>query len=148
MGITDRRLQQLAKEGLPKLRHGLYPLAGSVQWYIKYWEDRALGREGDAAKKTKQDLENALLQTKVEEATGHLVNRVEMVQIISAGFLRLGKWLDGIPSFLGRKHNLSTDVIRSMREHLDEGRANFVRDCREFIDVVEPPDAKSKPKRT
>lgn len=43
--ITDRRVQQLSKEGvIPKTEHGRYQLAPSVQGYIRYLQDRSLGR--------------------------------------------------------------------------------------------------------
>lgn len=46
--MTDRRVQQLAKEGvIPKSENGRYPLIGAVQGYITYLQARALG--GDAA---------------------------------------------------------------------------------------------------
>ena len=42
--LTDRRIQQLAKEGvLIKEARGSYPLIPNVQAYIKYWQDRATG---------------------------------------------------------------------------------------------------------
>jgi len=43
--ISDRRVQQLSKEGvIPKTEHGRYELAPSVQGYIRYLQERSLGR--------------------------------------------------------------------------------------------------------
>lgn len=43
--LTERRIQQLAKNGIIlKAKHGQYELVGTVQGYIKYLQDRALGR--------------------------------------------------------------------------------------------------------
>lgn len=44
--LTDRRVQQLAKEGvLPKGDRGRYELVPVVQAYIKYLKDRAIGAD-------------------------------------------------------------------------------------------------------
>lgn len=44
LNVSPRRIQQLVGEGLPKAGKGKYPLVPCVHWYLKYWEDRALGR--------------------------------------------------------------------------------------------------------
>ena len=36
MNITPRRVQQLAKEGMPKAERGLYDLGACMAWYIRY----------------------------------------------------------------------------------------------------------------
>ncbi|MBM6414845.1 hypothetical protein, partial [Lacticaseibacillus paracasei] len=58
---------------------------------------------------------------------------------------RLGKWLDSNPPKMQRELSLSPDMARAVRAFLDDGRRNFVRDCAEFIDVVEPPKADDVP---
>ena len=43
--ISDRRVQQLSKEGvIPKTDHGRYELAPAVQGYVRYLQERSLGR--------------------------------------------------------------------------------------------------------
>lgn len=148
LDITEQRVRQLVDEGLPRIGRGLYPLKGCVHWYLNYWKSRALGREGDADKKLKTSLETQLLQSKVQEATGHLINRQEVVMIVSAAFLRLGKMMNALPTSLGREMSWAPDTIRIVRKRLDEARENYVRDSAEFIDVVEdPPDAVRSKKR-
>lgn len=44
LGVTSRRIQQLVHEGMPKTGRGKYPLIACIQWYIKFWQDRAEGR--------------------------------------------------------------------------------------------------------
>jgi len=122
---------------MPKRGRGLYPLKACVQWYVKYWRDRALSREGGEGKKRQVDLDNALKEAKLQEATGHLINRAEVVQTWSGAFLRLGKMLDGIPSSLGRELNWPPDTLRIVRARIDDARENFVRDSAEFIDVTD-----------
>jgi len=43
--VSERRVQQLSKEGvIPKTDHGRYELAPAVQGYIRYLQERSLGR--------------------------------------------------------------------------------------------------------
>lgn len=142
LGISDKHLQRLAADlGMPKMGYGQYPLAACVQWYVKYWEDKAKGREASKIKQSGEEMDLRLKEIKVQEASGHLVARAPMVQLISAGFLRLGKWLDQLPTVLARKHGLSSEVQRSIRAHTDEGRVALVRDWREYLDPVVTEDA-------
>lgn len=47
--LTERRVQQLAKEGvIPKGERGKYDLIGAVRGYVKYLQERALGRSDGA----------------------------------------------------------------------------------------------------
>ena len=43
--LSERRVQQLAKDGIiPKSERGQYELIGAVRSYVRYLQDRALGR--------------------------------------------------------------------------------------------------------
>ena len=43
--ITDRRVQQLASDGIiPKAERGQYPFIEAVQGYIKFLQERAFGK--------------------------------------------------------------------------------------------------------
>lgn len=54
--LTERRVQQLAKEGvIPKGERGKYDLVGAVRGYVKYLQERALGRS-DAAYNDEADI--------------------------------------------------------------------------------------------
>jgi phage terminase Nu1 subunit (DNA packaging protein) len=47
--LTERRVQQLAKEGIiPKPERGRYDLVGCVQGYIKYLQDVAFGKDASS----------------------------------------------------------------------------------------------------
>ena len=46
LNLTERRVQQLAHEGIiPKAERGKYDLIGCVRAYIKYLQERAIGIE-------------------------------------------------------------------------------------------------------
>lgn len=45
-GLSERRVQQLAKDGtIPKPEKGKYELVGCVRGYIKFLQDRAFGKD-------------------------------------------------------------------------------------------------------
>jgi phage terminase Nu1 subunit (DNA packaging protein) len=46
LNLTDRRVQQLARDGIiPKPEKGKYDLVGCVQGYVRYLQERAFGRD-------------------------------------------------------------------------------------------------------
>ena len=52
--LTERRVQQLSKEGvIPKAEHGRYELAAAVQGYVGYLQERIAprGADGDPEKR-------------------------------------------------------------------------------------------------
>ena len=52
--ITDRRLRQLAQEGIvPKATHARYPLVGCVQGYVKYLQQLKSGTDERASEATR-----------------------------------------------------------------------------------------------
>ena len=72
--LTERRVQQLAKEGIiPKAERGKYELIGAVQGYVKYLQDRAVGQHeaaptdlnAEKVRLTKAQADEKELQVKV-----------------------------------------------------------------------------------
>lgn len=86
--LTERRVQQLSKEGvIPKAERGRYELAPAVQGYIAYLQDRLAPREGDddpdridyhveKARKTKAEADIAEMEA--AKMRGNLVDAIEM----------------------------------------------------------------------
>ena len=62
-GLTEGRIRQLVKEGMPKAGRNKYPVAKCVQWYIHYWKLRAKNTT-DKVKK----LNERLLRARAKEA--------------------------------------------------------------------------------
>lgn len=70
--LTDRRVQQLARDGvIPKAERGRYELAPAVQGYIRYLQERAAGNTAEAgsidfhvekARKTKAEADIAEIE--------------------------------------------------------------------------------------
>lgn len=116
----------------------------SVQWYIEYWKSRAVSREGDENKKRIGATRAALLETELQKATGHLIERAQVVAVMSSAYTRLGKALNSLPSSLGRELNWAPETTRVVRAAIDDLRQNFVRDSSEFQDVTDD----QKPRKT
>lgn len=51
LNLGSRRIQQLAKEGLPKADRGVYDVIACLRWYVRYLQrklvERALPEDGD-----------------------------------------------------------------------------------------------------
>ncbi|MEP1637286.1 terminase small subunit, Nu1 [Ascidiaceihabitans sp.] len=86
--LTERRVQQLSKEGvIPKAERGRYELAPAVQGYIGYLQDRVAPKPDDGggidyhvekARKTKAEADIAEMEA--AKMRGDLVDAVEMKQ--------------------------------------------------------------------
>ena len=84
--LTERRVQQLSKEGvIPKAERGRYELAPAVQGYIGYLQDRVApkGDEGggidyhvEKARKTKAEADIAEME--VAKRRGELIDTVDV----------------------------------------------------------------------
>lgn len=90
--LTERRVQQLSKEGvIPKAERGRYELAPAVQGYITYLQDRLAPRESDGdpdridyhvekARKTKAEADMAEMEA--ARMRGDLVDALEMKNVL------------------------------------------------------------------
>lgn len=88
--LTDRRVQQLTAEGIiPKAERGRYELAPAVQGYIRFLQERHLGREGDdggdatlAAEKLKKlAAEREMKEMTRDQMAGILQNRAAVTKV-------------------------------------------------------------------
>ena len=129
---------------MPRLGRDLYPLRGCVQWNIKYWKDRALSRV-DPTRQESLTLKNEIQRAKLQEATGHLVPRADVMRVWSGATLRLASWLDSFPGSIGREMGWSHPQIKTIRERLDEARIEFVTECAEYLEaeIVDDIDKKA-----
>ena len=88
-GVTDRRIQQLAKEGIipaAQKRPYMFDLLPTVQSYIRYLSDKANGREAKSAdtaqvemEKLRAEADMAAMQLKELEGKMHRSEDVEAV---------------------------------------------------------------------
>lgn len=104
--LTDRRVQQLVKDGvIPKTEHGRYELAPAVQGYIRYLQDRTIG---NAAAPADYHLEKSRLtrlqadkaEMEVMELSGELVKVEDVVSEWESQLMDMKGKLLSIPSKL------------------------------------------------
>jgi phage terminase Nu1 subunit (DNA packaging protein) len=104
--LTDRRVQQLVKDGvIPKTEHGRYELAPAVQGYIRYLQDRTVG---NAAAPADYHLEKSRLtrlqadkaEMEVMELSGELVKVEDVVSEWESQLMDMKGKLLSIPSKL------------------------------------------------
>jgi len=83
--ISDRRVQQLTKEGvIPKAERGRYELAPVVQGYIRFLQERSIGKEVgtidyniEKARLVKNQADKAELE--VETLNGNLISKADVL---------------------------------------------------------------------
>ena len=107
--VTDRRIQQLAKEGvIPKSARGKYPLIGVIQGYVGYLQERGLGQDfsdndlrAERLRLTKAQADNMEIKNELAKGKAAPVNIIQMCLSKVAG--EVAGLLDGIPLDAKRK---------------------------------------------
>lgn len=110
LDMTERRVQQLSKEGMPKEGRGKWDVIKVIHWYIKYL--RALNDPGGTVKderiKTEQ-VKRQKMQMEIDKEIGELFYRNEIMKD-NAEILLLTK-----QNFL----NLSARTIKTIAREFD-----------------------------
>ena len=102
--LTDRRVQQLSKEGvIPKSNRGRYELAPAVQGYVRYLQERSIGRESapedyHTEKSRLVKLQADKAQFEIDELTGALVRSDEVESAWAAMVVDCKTRLLSVPS--------------------------------------------------
>ena len=103
-GVTERRIQQLAKDGIiPKPVKGNYELIGCVQGYIAFMQERAFGKDSgalDAHQERARLLKAQADKTELEVQTlnGQLIPSAEVEAGWSALVVAFRSRLLGLPT--------------------------------------------------
>jgi hypothetical protein len=80
----------------------------------------------------------SMLELQLAEAQGLLVEREDVTAVLSAAYVRLGKFLDRFSKSVGAELGWSAETVATVRNRLDDGRRAFVRDVAKFADPAEP----------
>lgn len=88
---------------------------------------------GQSAAQRLQTARARLLERKVSQEAGLLVSTAEMRQALTMAFAKFGRFFDQLAGRVARKHGLPIAVEHSIREMIDEGRQDFVRELREDL---------------
>jgi hypothetical protein len=131
LNITERRLQQLAREGIvPKSSRGKYPLAGCIRGYIRFLQES----DGDADNQNPDRMEpfkrKAFYQAEHEKLmlqvkAGDLLSRAEVEAQITHLFARVSDFLDALPDRLERDGLLDGDGAQRVEGYLDRARTEL-----------------------
>ena len=101
LDLSERRIQQLHLEGLPRNgtgRNGVYDWAEVKAWYVGYVSPSgASNDESDKARKLRAEADIAEMQA--QEMAGNLLNRSEAILAWSAF---LGRMKDNLLGYAGR----------------------------------------------
>ncbi len=132
--ITDRRLRQLAQEGLvPKATRGRYPLVGCVQSYIKYLQQLKMGsseRSDEATRLTRVRADKHELD--LREKTGELYKREVVDQALFDVATNLAAMLDGSASRIASKVGGGAELRKRLVEEFHDIRRQFAAGLCDF----------------
>jgi phage terminase Nu1 subunit (DNA packaging protein) len=130
LNITERRLQQLAREGIvPKAARGQYPLAGCVRAYIQYLQNSGQTDSSDPERlspfQKRAHYQAELDKLKLEQERGELVPRIEMEQEMAVVLKLVAECFDTLPDLLERDCGLTAKMVGRVEEALDRTRGDL-----------------------
>lgn len=157
LGITTRRLQQLASEGyVPKgERRGTYPLVGAVQGYIKYLKESS--REANRSSEHQRLARAQAVKVEMENyrRAGDSVLREDVHELLAIAFAELVGGLEGIPGRTANEFAASEDPahirtrlqdeLRKVRSTLANALEKFAEHREDLADTVDADDAAQAP---
>lgn len=147
LGLTERRVQQLADEGVIKrgVNRGQYLFLPSVKAYIEYLQGLAAGKAVSDEGKEKQAAQIGLLQAQRDSAQLNLdVKRgalvpVEQVRSLVVTVVRvLSEGADGLADLLERKAGLTGDALVQVGVVTDQWRMRLYQNVSQALggDVI------------
>lgn len=108
LGLSTQQIRNLEDKGIPHRAEGrrkLYPVPESIQWYVQFKVDEALGRRGDAdfaeARARREYARARLAEMEVGQAEGELVSKevvdevfgTKLLDVLRSSVLNLpGRW--------------------------------------------------------
>lgn len=152
LGISERRLQQLAVEGyVPKAERGLYPLVGSVQGYIRYLKE--LGGKQKRGNEHARLVRAQAIKVEMENARrrGELVLSAQVDDLLFTLSAELGAQLDG--QLAGRANEIAginepakcrellLDTAHAIRRAVSERIEQWAQARSDGADSSEDPEA-------
>lgn len=75
-----------------------------------------------------------LVEHRLAVESGLLLHATDVRQVLRTAVSALGRFVDTLPGQLGRRHNLPDEVVRALRDQMDEARRLFVRDLRALLE--------------
>lgn len=151
LNITERRLQQLAREGIiPKADRGQYPLAGCVRGYVTYLQNAGVNAEGnlDPEKldpfKRRAFYQGELDKLKVAVERSELVPSFEVEQMFATVFKQVAEFFDTLPDILERDCGATSQMVLKVEALLDRLREELHKQILEQTGDARRPAKKSR----
>lgn len=160
VGLSERSVQHLIKDGLPVVRRGKPGRAAQIDppvaitWYIKREKERAL--RNTERKRNAEDRENQhdfwrtekiKLETQKLEET--LIDRAEVLDAMNEAFAQIASGEDSLPARLATtlaKIDNPAEVRKVLLDELRANRANIARELRgRGLEVDQQGSGDSKP---
>lgn len=148
LGLTERRVQQLADEGtVRRVGPNAYDLVASVQGYVKFWRDRAEGRSGatelDHEKLLKTRLDRRKKELEVQEMEGELIRVEHFEQVLSETLASLRRNLRNLPGAIATMLvglEDARDVQDVLTRSIDDAMRSIVDEAGKMLDDDLPRD--------
>jgi phage terminase Nu1 subunit (DNA packaging protein) len=139
LNLTERRINQLVRDGLPRHSRGQYPLAECFRWYVRYLqtclERKAIvspdGERGYAAARLRREVAEAgIKEIELARERGHMVAVEDVEKAMSdlilstkARVLGVSARAAGELAGLGSRAEAQTVLDRHLREALKQMEA-------------------------
>lgn len=124
LGITTRRLQQLADGGfVPRSGRGQYPLIGSVQGYIRYLKEHS--KESNRSSEHQRLARANAVKVEMENyrRAGEYILREHVYELLTTLNAALVGAQEGIPGRTANEFASSSDAAHIRKRQQDELRA-------------------------
>lgn len=142
-GVTERRVQQLAKEGhIPKAGRGEYPLLGTVKGYVAFLQESLRG--GGESKDTRTALQEEKVKLtraqrekidiEIDKVTGELIPQDEYYLELSTTLKTVSATLSSLSDVLERELQLSPETLERIDDITDALRDDIADQITEAID--------------
>lgn len=140
LDLTERRVQQLAREGvLPRGSRGKYPLVGVVRAYVRYLRQAGTAEgaiDPDRLKPFERHAHYKAEKEKlaVEQERGELIPRIEVEQEQARIAKIVAHGLETLPDVLERDCALTPETVARMERHIDAVRERMYAELTEDDD--------------
>lgn len=140
LNITERRLQQLAREGvIPKSSRGKYPLAGTIRAYIKYLQESGGGGNNSDPEQMEPFKRRAYYQAaheklQLELKSGDLLARAEVETELARVFDVMARFLDVLTDNMEREGVVNAAGAIRVEEFVNRARVDLYKQLREQPD--------------
>ena len=139
-GCTPEYVSTLGKRGMPKSRHGKYPLGEAVRWWVNHWKDKneATARAGTDETRRKEAARAELLELELEQRKGGTLPRDVLLAFGLQLFNELVNACDAAPVTLPDEVAEMTDralIAHRIAEHFHHVREHAAQRLQQLGEV-------------